>query len=962
MRHLWLLGPARVEQGQNLQKEAQENKTGAVPRFRSRRTVGLLGYLVSERRPAARDHLAALFWPDEEPSRGRANLSRELHNLSQILPDCWQMDRQSVTFCPAAGTTVDIDDLQQLEEQKRWGEAADLLGGEFLEGLYLDDTLEFESWLLGERERWRSRAEIILTRVITGYMRRGRYTDSLLYARRLLQFIPWHEATHARVMRLLAWTGQRGSALRQYERCRQTLWEELGVQPSDETSNLFHQIQAGKLDLPPQLPAFLTSEKARRKFEWKPFVGREDELAQLNTVMAGSLAGDGQVILITGGPGRGKTALLDAFARQAMENYPALLVAGGKCNAYSGLGDPYLPFREIMTMLTGDVEGRWDAGAISHDHAIRLWSAFPTVAQVLLECGPHLLDVLVPGASLLSRSVCIGEDDSSWLSRLRELVKRNWTNSIEVEQTHLFQQVANVLHNVARERPLLLILDDIQWADAASISLLFHLGRCLSDEDMRLLIACAYRPEEVALGRNGQRHPLAKVLNEFKRNFGDVCIDLGQVAITERDEGQRFVGALLDIEPNRLDETFRTALFQRTAGHPLFTIELLHAMQERGDLYKDGYGLWTVGSNLDWEMLPARVEAVIEERIDRLDSELRDILTIASVEGEKFTVQVVAEVRHMSERLVLNRLSQDLERRHRLVNEVEEVEIGQRRLSRYRFGHILFQDYLYKRLSQGERRFFHQDVAAVMEKLFDERLDEVAVELARHFYQAGNYWKSFHYFSLAGERADRLYESGEAISHYTRAIQLADNGSPDTFSLIEIHRKRGLAFEKLGKFDQAHNDHESVLKLAHTAREKQAKWRAYIDLGRLWASRDYDQAREYFEAALELAHRLNEPTLLGNSLNWMGNWHTNDENPQKAIAYHQEALNIFEDLGDRQALANTLDLLGIAHLMEGDIPASVRYYDRSIMLLREIDDRPRLVSSLIARAVNISIPTILVSV
>ncbi|MFL7868577.1 MAG: tetratricopeptide repeat protein, partial [Anaerolineales bacterium] len=688
----------------------------------------------------------------------------------------------------------------------------------------------------------------------------------------------------------------------------------------------------------------------------------EDELAKLNTFMAGSLAGDGQVILITGGPGRGKTALLDAFVRQAMENYPDLLVAGGKCNAYSGLGDPYLPFREIMTMLTGDVEGRWDAGAISHDHAIRLWGALPTVVQVLLECGPHLLDVLVPSASLLSRSVCIGEDDSSWLSRLRELVKRNWTNAIEVEQSHLFQQVANVLRNVTRERPLLLILDDIQWADAASISLLFYLGRCLSDEDIRLLIACAYRPEEVALGRNGQRHPLAKVLNEFKRNFGDVCIDLGQVAITERDEGQRFVGALLDIEPNRLDETFRTALFQRTAGHPLFTIELLHAMQERGDLYKDGYGLWTVGSNLDWEMLPARVEAVIEERIDRLDSELRDILTIASVEGEKFTVQVVAEVRHMSERLVLNRLSQDLERRHRLVNEVEEVEIGRRRLSRYRFGHILFQDYLYNHLGQGERRFLHQDVAAVMEKLFDKRLDEIAVELARHFYQAGNYWKAFHYFSLAGERADRLYESGEAISHYTRAIQLADNGSPDTFSLIEIHRKRGLAFERLGKFDQAHSDHEYVLQVAHTAREKQAKWRAYIDLGRLWASRDYDQAREYFEASLELAHRLNEPAMLGNSLNWMGNWHTNDENPQRAVAYHQEALNIFEDLGDRQALANTLDLLGIAHLMEGDIPASVRYYDRSIMLLREIDDRPRLVSSLIARAVNISIPTILVSV
>ncbi|MEA3336134.1 MAG: tetratricopeptide repeat protein [Chloroflexota bacterium] len=132
------------------------------------------------------------------------------------------------------------------------------------------------------------------------------------------------------------------------------------------------------------------------------------------------------------------------------------------------------------------------------------------------------------------------------------------------------------------------------------------------------------------------------------------------------------------------------------------------------------------------------------------------------------------------------------------------------------------------------------------------------------------------------------------------------------------------------------------------------EWRAFLDLGKLWASRDYNQARDCFEAALELARRMDEPAFLADSLNWMGNWHGNAENPLTAAEYHQEALEIVEALGDRQELANTLDLLGIANLLGGDFATSVQYYDRAIALYRELDDRPRLASSLMGRATTVS--------
>ncbi|MCJ7550259.1 MAG: tetratricopeptide repeat protein [Anaerolineae bacterium] len=956
MRRLRLLGPARVDRIPKAQKNAAESAehrrtASAEPRFRSRRTVALLGYLVAERRSIARDALAALFWPDEAASKGRTNLRREIHNLGQILPDCWELDHQAVTFVPSSDVTIDLYTLQQLEAEERWQEAAELLGGELLEGLSLDRNLEFENWLLGERERWRGRTVAILTRVIEGHTRRGHYADALRHTRRLLQLAPWNEDAHRQGMRLLTWTGRRGAALRQYEACGRALWEELGVEPTVETTALYRQIRSGELDLPPQLPTFLTEEGARSDLDRPRFVARERELAQLDAFLARALAGHGRVCFVTGGPGSGKTALMDAFALRAMEAHPDLLVVSGNCSAYSDVGDPFLPFRDAMAMLSGDVEARWDSGAITRDHAQRLWAALPLVIRALLDHGPRLLDVLVPGAALLSRAALAEQAGAPWLTRLRAQVHHPVAMSREAEQSDLFQQVASVLRTVVQEHPLLLILDDVQWADVASVSLLFYLGRRLAGADNRFLIVCAYRPEEVAVDRAGERHPLARALNEFKRIYGDVWVDLEQA---DRMKGRRFIDALLDTEPHRLAERFRAALFQRTEGHPLFTIELLRAMQERGDLIQDEEGCWIEGPALDWEAVPARVEAVIAERIDRLDPELQEILTVASVEGEVFTAQVVARVQATEERSLLHRLSQDLERRHRLVSEREEVQAGRRRLSRYRFRHVLFQQHAYSRLSPGERRLLHGDVAAALESLYDGQLDEMAVQMAHHYREAGDYGRAFRHLTLAAERASRLYASAEAVTHYTRAIEVAEKVSPDAVSLAKLYRGRGLASERVGDFDRARADHDAVLELARADGERRVEWRALLDLGKLWASRDYHRALGYLESALAFARRMDDPVALADSLNWMGNWYANAEDSRAAVAHHQEALEIAEELGDRQELANTLDLLGIAHLLGGNLTASVPVYDRVIALSRELDDRPCLVSGLIGRGLAVS--------
>ena len=281
------------------------NDDGDVPRFRSQRTMALLGYLVAEQRAISRGALAALFWPDESQSKGRSNLRRELHNLNQILPDCWEMDRQSIRFIPADQITVDAFDFLELEQTEQWVEAAELVRGDFLEGVDLADNLEFETWLSGERERWRQRLERVLTRVIELHIRQADYPAALDSARKLLQLTPWNEAIHRQVMLLLAQTGQREAALKQYALCQMTLEAELSVAVSAETTALYERIKRNTPFTRHNLPAPPT-----------PFIGREEELSQLAMWLD-----DPQIrlITITGLGGMGKTRLALALAHRLLD-------------------------------------------------------------------------------------------------------------------------------------------------------------------------------------------------------------------------------------------------------------------------------------------------------------------------------------------------------------------------------------------------------------------------------------------------------------------------------------------------------------------------------------------------------------------------------------------------------------------------------------------------------------------
>lgn len=513
-------------------------------------------------------------------------------------------------------------------------------------------------------------------------------------------------------------------------------------------------------------PQFLMEEGKGETEEQPVFVARKKELNQLNGFINSAVSGKGRVVFVTGEAGSGKTALVREFSRRAQQEQQDLIIAGGKCNAHTGAGDPYLPFIEILNLLSGDVEDKWEAGLLTQANASRLWNLAPNTVMAILEHGPDLVDVFLSGAEVVSRSETFASGTADWFVRLKKLAERKAAlpSDSTLQQSNLFGQFTHVIKALAKKHPMMLILDDLQWVDTGSANLLFHLGRQIAGSP--ILILGAFRPAEVAMGRDGDRHPLEHVVHEFQRDYGDVEVEVGKA------EGREFVDAFLDTEPSGLGEEFRDTLYRQTRGHPLFTIELLRTMQEQGMLVKDNQGRWIQAAEFDWNELPARVDAVIQERISRLTETMKDVLTLASVEGEEFTAEVVAALQKIEIRDLVKLLSRELDKRHHLVTSKGVRYVDKKRLSLYLFQHILFQRYLYNDLDEAERSYLHEEVGCILEEIYGDKAEDISVHLARHFQEAGIAEKAVHYLYKAGNKAVHLSANDEAVAHYKKALSL----------------------------------------------------------------------------------------------------------------------------------------------------------------------------------------------
>jgi predicted ATPase/DNA-binding SARP family transcriptional activator len=779
--------------------------------FRSDKVRALLAYLAVEaHRPWTRATLASLLWPDFPEKTAQSNLRNALSNLRHVIREEHAVhpylivSESTIQFNRKSDCSLDVKDFLDLvqtaalenEIQPDMINAAGLeralacYRGELLEGFSIASA-PFEEWLLASRQQIRQKLLQALRLLVIAYMRSGNLATAEDISRRSIDLDPWDEAANRLLMQILTARGQRSAALAQFEACRDRLAEDLGIEPEPVTVRLYEQIRAGRTsltggDIFPEperpevdstptrlLPEFITGRQVEP--ERAVFVARKQELDRLESVLEKAIGGQGGVYFVTGEPGSGKTYLLAEFSHRAIQKHPDLVVAWGQCNAFTGQGDPYFPFLSITRMLAGDVEAPISAGTITPEQARRLWKFMPETVDSLIERAPDLVRLFISGQDLLSLARLHTGITAERFKRLRLLIKSlpEQPAQMRILQMALFEQFTRFLRSLAQRRPLVLFVDDLQWIDPGSVDLLFHLARQLAGAEILLL--GAYRPEEVFIKREGETHPLAGILHELQAACGDIFIDLS------RSQGGEFVEALLDSEPNELSREFRDLLYQRTNGNPLFTIELLRGMQLRGEIQRSKKGRWIEGHELNWDELPSRVEAVIARRIGHLPKEYREILEVASVEGEQFTAEIVARVLEKDEQRVCDLLSKEIGKQHRLVIPQGFKNYAGQRLSTYRFRHSLFQIYLYNHLDLLEKARLHEMVGCQLESLYSQEMEsfpEAAHSLARHYEAAGVVEKAVPYYTRAGKIALRLSANRESIAHFYQALRLLNDLPP----------------------------------------------------------------------------------------------------------------------------------------------------------------------------------------
>ena len=497
----------------------------------------------------------------------------------------------------------------------------------------------------------------------------------------------------------------------------------------------------------------------------------------------------------------------------------------------------------------------------------------------------------------------------------------------EQEKHRLFAALTQFFTGQAMKQPVLLIIEDIHWSDDTSLEFLYYLARRCSAHPLLLLLT--YRSDEV---RPNLRHFLAQLDRE--RLVQEISLSR-----LTRSGVEAMLRAIFAFSHSvRLD--LPDPIYALTEGNPFFVEEILKSLIAAGDIfYADGR--WDRKS-LGELHIPRSVQDAVQQRTDRLSESARRVLILAAVAGRRFDFALLQQLTRHDQQELLS-VMKELIAAQLVVEEAEE---------RFAFRHSLTRQAVYADLLVRERKALHRSIADTMERLYvpgrpqgsPPPHDAHLADLAYHFYEAGAWKQALEYGQRAGVEAQAMYASRAAIEQLTHALDAAQHAS--IIPPATLYRLRGQAYETLGDFEQARLDYETTLQMASVACDRHAEWQAVMDLGFLWAQRDYAQTDTYYQRALTLARQMGDPLTLAHSLNHLGNWHLNIEQPREALGYHQEALTLFQQAHDSHGIAETYDLLGMTATLGGDLLQGTAYYQQVIVLFRKLDDRQGLASSL----------------
>jgi len=654
----------------------------------TRKAIALLAYLVVEK-SASRDTLAGLFWADSSQERARATLRRTLSALKGATgTDLIEADRNLVTLVGEISSDLDILE-RELEATGEHGHdprdvcdrcvphlrlATGLYRGDFLEGFSVKASPEFDDWVRSVAESTRIRIGEAFNRLGTALAAAGEYPAAISAVAQWIELDPLHEPAHRFLMLLHAWAGDRPGAIEAYRNCVTILDQELGVAPLEETTELYEAILDEDLPPAPGAPRKVKAEIAARRPTQPDLIDREAELDQLQEALSSSMSGGGLVFAMTGAPWMGKTRLLEELASIASPGRDVLI---GRA------------FRMEQTLPYG-VAAQVLAGAAARIDAMR---------EEIPEWALNELGRLSPGFAPVPVE----------------------TSHDRFGELRLLEGVQTVMSILARERPILIILDDAQWMDPSSAALFSYLARRISE--MPAVLVVAARAEDDLLPA------VAEMVGAADQSAAIRPLTVQHLL--------PLVGG---------DENAARRLREKTGGVPLLVNEALGA---------------------DVDNLPATpgMARYMEARLLEIDDLGRQILTAAAALNGICEATLLRETSGRSEEEVVEAVEALVAAG--LLREIPESE----GLS---FTLDALERVTYETTSMVRRRLLHRRAARALSERGYARSDvRLAAAVAGQFRAAGDP-EAAAWYHLAGDLAQSMFANDSAVQFYETALALDD--------------------------------------------------------------------------------------------------------------------------------------------------------------------------------------------
>jgi len=625
-----------------------------------------------------------------------------------------------------------------------------------------------------------------------------------------------------------------------------------------------------------------------------PIVGRDKELEQLQEYLSDALDKNGRLVFLAGEAGIGKTRLVQELKNLTRDKNIYFLIGNA---LYQKDVDPYRPFVDAFQEYFNIVD--------------------PNVGKARIK---EVQKVSSKFAELLSTDI---KDEDH-----RKVISKESTINLSNEKTRIFDTVSKLIINISKEKPVILCLEDLHWADEGSIYLLYYLARNMQQTSM--LILGTYRPEEL-IPMEKEPHHLTEVLQRMNREKLFTTMDIQTLT---QDDVSKMISSLLDKE--EIPESFVKLIFKETQGNPFFVEEVVGSLLEDGliDLDDKEWHLKLDSSKLK---IPSTIKDVIMRRINRLDKDGIKVIEYAATIGDEFEIDVLSRSTGMEDEKLLDTMDELTEAKLIYEDLVSEDEI-------YRFGHAKIRDVTYERLSKFKKRHIHESVGNSLEELNKDNLDEAIHDLAYHFSKTKEYAKSFNYSVKAGDKTWSLYAATEALTYYKsalKALEVLEKEKKPTHKewKMDVTAKIGNVYELLGKWDDALQHYLIALNCSEELDDAIKKAELSRNIGNVHEKRgEYDKALSRYEFSLSYIKEKADKIETAKIYNSIGVVYWRKGEYDKAIEYCRKALKIAEQYSDRKEQAHAFNNIGLIFDVKGDYDTALENYEKSLELREEIGD------------------------